>query len=89
MNGSTRRGFLAGGLGAAAGAVVAGVTPASAATTDPDDTLPGDADGSLVAYVEDLHRGEVALMIEGREVVVKDKKLAARLHNAFVRAGRS
>jgi hypothetical protein len=40
------------------------------------------ASGSMVAYVDDVSRGELAVMIEGREVVVTDHDLVARLATA-------
>jgi hypothetical protein len=88
MTDSTRRRFLAtAGLGTAAGlaAVTVGAAPASAAE---DDVLPAGAHGAMAAYIHDVRKGEVALMIEDREVVIKDKRLVARLANAFARAGR-
>jgi hypothetical protein len=42
----------------------------------------------MAAYVRDVRSGEVALMIEGREVVITDKRLVARLARAFERAAR-
>jgi len=35
-----------------------------------------------------VRRGEVALLIEGREVVITDKRLVARLASAFARASK-
>jgi hypothetical protein len=87
MNDATRRGFLtAAGLSTAAIATlgVAGEVPAAA----DEPTLPADAEGPMVAYVRDVRKGELALMIEGHEVIVRDKKLVTRLAAAFERAGR-
>lgn len=88
MTDSTRRGFLTlAGASAVAGAVVAsGSTAAHADTTHEDTSLPAGAEGSMAAYIHDVKKGEVALMIEGREVIVTDKKLVARLARAFDRA---
>jgi len=36
--------------------------------------------------VRDVRKGELVLMIEGREVVVVDKRLVTRLAAAFARA---
>jgi hypothetical protein len=86
MSDATRRGFLAAaGLGTAAGvtAVAVGSIDADAA---PEPGLPADAEGAMAAYIHDVRKGEVALMIEGREVVVTDKRLVARLAAAFARA---
>ena len=54
--------------------------------TSPAPALPSDADGDLVAYVRDVRKGELVLMVEGHEVVVTDKKLVARLAAAFAQA---
>jgi hypothetical protein len=88
MTDSTRRRFLAtAGMGTA-GVVAATLAPASAAAAD-EPGLPPDANGPMAAYIRDVRKGEVALMIEGREVVVADKRLVARLANAFARARRA
>jgi hypothetical protein len=90
MSESTRRGFLAlAGAGAVAGAAVV-AAPSAGAESKPDEvTMPPDADGAMAAYIHDLKKGEVALMVEGHEVVVTDKQLVARLARAFARASRS
>lgn len=75
------------GLGAAAG-VAAAVVPGTAGAATEDATLPAGAEGAMAAYIHDLHKGEVALMVEGREVIVTDKKLVARLARAFASAAR-
>jgi hypothetical protein len=83
MADATRRGFLttAGLTTAGAAAVLASGAPAEA-----EPVLPAGASGDLVAYVRDVRRGELVLMIEGREVVVVDKRLVTRLAAAFARA---
>lgn len=99
MNNSTRRGFLAMvGVGAAAAGAAAiapsaiaatpsnGVTPRSTVSTE---QLPADAAGSLVAYVHDVRNGQLAVMVDGREVVVTDKALVAKLAKAVSAAARS
>jgi len=79
-----RRRFLAtAGLTTAAG-VAALTTGGEATAAEP--TLPADAQGDLVAYVRDVRKGELVLMIEGHEVVVTDKRLVTRLAAAFARA---
>jgi DMSO/TMAO reductase YedYZ molybdopterin-dependent catalytic subunit len=92
MRDSTRRRFLAtAGLGTAAGVVAATVgsaDPAGAAPAE-DEIVPADAQGAMAAYIHDVRKGELALMIEGREVVITDKRLVARLATAFARAARS
>ncbi|MEO8889042.1 MAG: hypothetical protein ABI301_03445 [Jatrophihabitantaceae bacterium] len=87
MSDSTRRGFLTlAGAGAVAGAAVM-AAPAATAETRPDEvSMPSGAEGPMAAYIHDLKRGELALMIEGREVIVTDKQLVARLARAFARA---
>ena len=72
------------GVGAAA-SVTAMALPAHAATGTESVTLPDDAQGAMAAYIHDVTKGEVALMIEGREVVVTDKQLVARLARAFAK----
>ncbi len=42
----------------------------------------------MAAYVSDVHRGEVTLMVADHEVCVTDKELAARLATAFHKADR-
>jgi hypothetical protein len=86
MTDATRRGFLAAaGLGTA-GVVAATVSGGRADAAEDEAVLPAGAHGAMAAYVRDVHAGEVALMIEGREVVVTDKRLVARLARAFARA---
>jgi hypothetical protein len=92
MSDASRRNFLAvAGIGTVAGvAAVALPATASAATPASEDlTVPAGAEGSMAAYIHDVHKGEVALMIEGREVIVTDKQLVARLTRAFTRAARA
>jgi TAT (twin-arginine translocation) pathway signal sequence len=74
----TRRNFLvtAGAGAAALGAAV--VVPEPAAAEVP----PAGVSGPLVAYVTDMRRGELTLMLGEREVVVHDRDLAARLARA-------
>lgn len=87
MSDSTRRGFLSlAGAGAVAGAAVMAAPAASAAPKQDEVRMPSDAEGSMAAYIHDVKKGELALMIEGREVIVKDKQLVARLARAFSRA---
>lgn len=87
MNDATRRGFLTmAGVGTAAGVAVI-VAPGTAAAAPHEDlTVPPGAQGAMAAYIHDLAKGEVALMVEGREVVVTDRALVARLARAFARA---
>lgn len=83
MNDSTRRGFLTvAGLGTAAG-VAAVAAPAANAE---EVRLPAGANGAMAAYIHDLKKSEVAIMVKGHEVIVTDKQLVARLARAFDRA---
>jgi hypothetical protein len=87
MNDSTRRGFLGlAGAGALAGAAVLTAPGAGAAFGREDVGLPAGAPGSMAAYIHDLKRGELALMVDGREVLVTDKQVVARLARAFAQA---
>ena len=88
MSGSTRRDFLVAAGAGAAGIVAATAGPAGASPAE-DDTVPAGAEGAMAAYVSDVARGEVALMVEGSEVVVTDKVLVARLARAYHRAQRA
>lgn len=77
------------GAGTAAGVAVIVAPGIAAAATREDDTLPPDAQGAMAAYIHDLTKGELALMIEGREVIITDKQLVARLARAFAKAARA
>jgi hypothetical protein len=77
VNRPTRRNFL---VSAGAGAAAVG-----AAVIAPDDavaTAPAGATGPLVAYVTDVRRGEITVMVGERGVSVRDVDLAARLARA-------
>ncbi len=90
MSDSSRRGFLkAAGTGAAAAGVIS-VVPAVATRhgrSEPDAKkgvqLPDGAGGPLIAYVQDVHTGEVSVMVEGHEVSVTDHDLVAKLAHAL------
>lgn len=73
------------GVGTAVG-VAAVAIPGTASAATEDVSLPAGAEGSMLAYIHDLTKGEVALMIEGHEVIITDKKLVARLARAFAQA---
>ena len=77
------------GLGTVAGVAAVAAPNAIAVTTDEDLSMPAGAEGAMAAYIHDLTKGEVALMVEGRQVVVTDKQLVARLARAFARAHRA
>ena len=85
MDDSTRRGFLATAAVGAVGVGVAAVAPgAQAAGTrgDAEHKVPGNAAGTLVAHVDDVHGDTVTVMVGEREVVVHDRDLVARLARA-------
>jgi hypothetical protein len=94
MNSANRRGFLkiAGAGAAAAGAAsllpgaesvaIAEPAPVPEGAHAPAATLPDGAAGSMVAYIHDVSSGEVAVMVEGRQVIISDHDLVARLATA-------
>ena len=94
MNSANRRGFLkiAGAGAAAAGAAsllpgteslaLSEAGPAAVAAPASATELPAGAAGSMVAYIHDVSTGEVAVMVSGREVIVSDHDLVARLATA-------
>jgi hypothetical protein len=85
---ATRRGFMTvAGIGTAAGLAVA-VAPGATGTTPELSSLPSGASGSMAAYIHDLENGELALLVEGRQVIVTDKVLVSRLAHAFAKATR-
>jgi hypothetical protein len=79
MSDPSRRGFLllAGTGVAAVGA--AAVAPAAFAESEPGEAGSSTVQGPLVAYVTDLNKGEVSVMMGEREVVVHDRALCASL----------
>lgn len=94
MEKSSRRNFVTiTGLGTAVGiAAMAAPSAANAATVDQVSDkvqVPRGAASSMAAFVSDVHRGEVTLMVDGDEVTVTDKQLAARLAHAFHHAPRA
>lgn len=89
MRDSTRRNFLAvAGLGTAGG-VAALATAGSAGAAVEDSSLPGDAPGSMAAYVHDIKSGKITLLVEGHQVEVTDKALVAKLARTFSSANRT
>ncbi len=87
MTPTTRRAFLQRttvGM-AAAGALAAVPVFATKIITGPDGgaaAAGGAAAGPLVAHVKDLASGEISLLIGTREVIHRDRALAARLYSA-------
>jgi hypothetical protein len=78
--------MTAAGVGTAAGLAVAVIPSTTAAASAESTTLPAGAQGAMAAYIHDLDNGEVALMVEGRQVIITDKVLVSRLAHAFARA---
>jgi len=79
MTDPSRRGFLfLAGAGAAA-VTTATIAPAASAVQQREDDQPMTVEGPLVAYVSDLRRGEVSVMMGEREVLVQDHALCASL----------
>jgi len=90
MSEVTRRSFLVGsGIGAlgVAGVAAAGGLPgiaeaASAQHHVRDEELAAAAAKPMVLHVRDARRGEVGILVDEREVVVKDRALVAKLLRA-------
>ena len=94
MTGSNRRKFIkTAGVGAAAvgaaamvpaatGAVGTAALGEKAAVAAPHLEVPAGASGAMVAYVRDVAKGEVSVMVEGREVTITDHQLVAKLAQA-------
>lgn len=74
-----------GGLGIGAGTAFAGAGASGGAAQQPA----ADGAGSMVAYVHDAATGEVAMMVEGREVIVTDPGLVAAMRRAMATASSS
>jgi hypothetical protein len=85
MPDSTRRGFIImAGAGAAAVGAVAAASDASAspALARTPDVSAATGEGSLIAYVRDVRKGEVSVLVGEREVVIQDHALVAKLARA-------
>lgn len=85
-----RRSFL---IAAAAGtaALGAAVTGPGLGTADPHGLgaaapLPDGVENAIMAYVQDVRSGSVAILVEGREVVVTDHALVSHLAHTVARA---
>ena len=77
MSDLTRRGFVKGSAGAAAGLTVLSAFLAEQAVAE------GAADSRpIIAYISNPKSGEIAVMAADREVRLRDAKLAARLARA-------
>jgi hypothetical protein len=86
MSRLTRRGFLTKATVSAATvgvlASVPGLGPALEEVEARDVQLHSKATGSLVAFVGEGSRGEITLMAGTRKVVIRDRRLVARLMRA-------
>lgn len=90
MTSSNRRAFFkTAGVGAAAVGGAALIRPsvsvagAASPAAAPELALPSAANGSMVAYIQDVSNGQVSVMVEGREVTVTDHQLVAKLAHAL------
>lgn len=87
----SRRSFLRTGSISAIAVGAAALTPGL--LTGPADASPAAAgplpDGPLIAYVKDHKSGEIAVMVGEREVLYRDRDLAARLARIGSHAPRS
>lgn len=79
VGGGSRRTFLVGAAGLAAGAGGLAAVQAAGATPFGAGVSGVEAAGSLVAYVRDLAAGEIAVMRGDTEVVVVNHELARTL----------
>ena len=80
MSDSTRRGFVKNSAAAAAGMTVVG-----ALLTDEAKAAVAAHNGPVVAYIHDARTGEISLLAGEHEVLVRDRKLAARIADAAAR----
>ena len=74
----TRLDFVKSSAGAAAGMTVFGVLTAAKA-----DAEQGHHGQPVVAFIRDPHKGEISVMSETREVVIRDRKLSAAITRAL------
>jgi hypothetical protein len=84
MSDSNRRGFLkVAGVGATAVGAAAVATPRAAQAAGAEapraSDLPASAKPEMLVHVRDVHTGAISLMVEGQEVTVHDRDLAARI----------
>lgn len=75
MSDLTRRGFVKGSAGAAAG-----LTMLTALLAETADAHPGSR--PVIAWVKNANHGEIHVLAADREVTIHDRKLAARLARA-------
>jgi hypothetical protein len=87
MSDVTRRHFIrqASAAAAAAGAVTVLPTIASAhasTTLSAHEVSSAAAHGPIIAHIKDVARGEIALLVGEREIVIRDRVLVRRLVKA-------
>lgn len=85
MSDGTRRAFMKNSAAAAAGLTAIGAlggTAQAIAKPNDDAEAPDAPKGSVVAYVRDAKSGEISLMAGERNVIVRDRQLAARIARA-------
>jgi hypothetical protein len=80
MSELTRRGFVRSSAGVGAGITAIGALGVGQGSADAKSAAIGSH--PVVAYVRDPRSGEIALMSGGREVTVRDRKLAAQIARA-------
>ena len=80
-------------MGVAAGAVSGGLTGLARAgevppgTEEVPEAVAAEGVDDLIVHVRDVSTGEIALMVDTREVVHRDRSLAARLVHAARNSG--
>jgi hypothetical protein len=74
MSDTTRRAFVRNSAAAAAG-----MTAVGALLTEEAQARVVAHDGPVVAYVHDARTGEISVLASDREVIVRDRELAARI----------
>ncbi len=83
MTESNRRTFMkVAGVGAVAAGTAVAVPGIASASSEPDAALPAGASGALVAYIGDVTKGEITVMVQGHEVTLYDRRVTARLAKA-------
>jgi hypothetical protein len=82
MNDASRRGFLVMTGAGAAAVATAGVVVIAEKTQQDKDVAGHNGNGPMVAWIGDVSKSEITIMVGEREVVVNDADLVARLVRA-------
>ena len=82
---SSRRGFLKSATVVTGGALVTAGLGTTAAHAETESSDPAHA-GSFVAWVTDPKAGVITVLVQHKELVITDKKLARKLAQAAARA---